>query len=192
MSISLKENDYLFYLYTDHSSPSDVAYQALIDISQSFHPISMEEIIRNSLDKPIVKDNPFYFSISHSNALIIIGISLSPIGVDCEFHKKRNFTGMIHKTFSDEEKRQYEMNPSLSSFYMIWCQKEALLKYTGIGIRHPNLKEVNTCNVPEYLRFKEKRYILPPKLVTHKSTKYSLAVAHHKPLIIQDIKKLTY
>lgn len=67
--------------------------------------------------KPYVKDNPFYFSLSHSGKYAVCAISNTPVGVDIEFDKPLPIR--IRKRFADN--------------VLEWTEKEAKGKVTGNG-----------------------------------------------------------
>ena len=66
-----------------------------------------------------------YFSISHSKAHILVGISRHDIGVDIEEHRALR-PGLFERLFSPEMR-------SCFSFWEGWCAREAIFKLTGRG-----------------------------------------------------------
>ncbi len=69
---------------------------------------SLMEFLRNQYGKPYLKNNPFYFNLSHTKTNAFLGIHLScPIGVDIENHRISNLGA--------------------------WCAEEAYLKAVGTG-----------------------------------------------------------
>ncbi len=75
------------------------------------------------------KDN-YYFSLSHSNDYVVLGVSDSEIGVDIEMKRSRN-PKLADYVFSDSEKATLKEE---MDFYRLWTSKESLVKYVGFGI----------------------------------------------------------
>ena len=75
------------------------------------------------------KDN-YYFSLSHSNDYVVLGVSDSEIGVDIEMKRSRN-PKLADYVFSDLEKAALKDE---MDFYRFWTSKESLVKYVGFGI----------------------------------------------------------
>ena len=75
------------------------------------------------------KDN-YYFSLSHSNDYVVLGVSDSEIGVDIEMKRSRN-PKLADYVFSDLEKAALKEE---MDFYRFWTSKESLVKYVGFGI----------------------------------------------------------
>jgi len=71
--------------------------------------------------KPCIKNNPIYFSISHSKYLIGILFDINPVGLDIEFKRKRNYKSILeyfnfYNEISEEE------------FFQLWTSYEAEFK----------------------------------------------------------------
>ena len=79
-----------------------------------------EIIIENK--KPRFKSAPIHFSISHSRNIVLAGFNTSPVGVDVEYLKLRNF-GAILKYLKSEH-----IEASMESFYAFWTAYEAKIK----------------------------------------------------------------
>ena len=75
------------------------------------------EILTDKNGKPFVKENPFYFSISHSGKYAVCALSDSPVGIDIE----------LKKEFSPKFKDRFAENT------LDWTKKEAKGKLTGNG-----------------------------------------------------------
>ena len=89
--------------------------------------------------KPILGgDMPFHFNVSHSEDLMLIALSPSPIGIDVEHIRPLDELDMMAKSvFSPEELdlwRRLKPEAKLESFFRLWTRKEALLKGIGLGI----------------------------------------------------------
>lgn len=90
------------------------------------------EFLYTETGKPYIKDNPFYFSLSHSGNYAAAAVSDFPVGIDIETVGEIK-DSVIKRVCSDEE-RAYINKTSRDSFYKIWTYKEAYLKMTGDGI----------------------------------------------------------
>lgn len=90
------------------------------------------EFLYTKNGKPYIKDNPFYFSLSHSGDFAAAAVSDCPVGIDIEAIGEIK-DSVIKRVCSDEE-ISYIKNTSKDSFYKIWTYKEAYLKMTGDGI----------------------------------------------------------
>lgn len=106
--------------------------------------------------KPYLKEYPdFHFNISHSDDLVAVAFSNTPVGVDIE--KLRDVNLKIAKRYFAEDEKQFVKDSE--SFFYVWTRKEALLKQTGEGIR----KELSSFSVLENKNIKtikQDNYIL--------------------------------
>jgi len=90
--------------------------------------------------KPFLKNNPIdiQFNVSHSENLALYGFTLKkPIGVDIQ--KKYPMINMkiAERFFNAEELRLLKKSASEMQsdvFYVLWTQKEAQVKASGVGI----------------------------------------------------------
>ena len=81
---------------------------------------NFEILIKNN--KPYIKNNPLYFSISHSNNIVLVAFCDCEIGADIEFVKQRNFKELY---------RRLNINTndlSIENFYKFWTQYESKIK----------------------------------------------------------------
>lgn len=87
--------------------------------------------------KPCFADYPrFHFNISHTEDLVAVAFSDSPIGIDVEH--VRHAKERVAKRFFHEEEYQTLMQQPLEKqdeyFTALWVLKEAYVKCTGEGI----------------------------------------------------------
>lgn len=171
------------YVFSTQNLSAAENNQFLVNSLQNFDPdFSVGKIIRDEFGKPYIIHNPFYFSLSHSNDLLVIACSSSPIGIDCEFHKERKFEAISNRYYADAE--QIFAKNDIANFYQVWGQKEALLKTIGVGIRI-DLKSLNSFSYQQDLEFNHKLYRFAPLLTNiHLIDKYTVIVNHTKPLKI--------
>lgn len=95
--------------------------------------------ISNEYGKPYLENNEeFYFSISHSGAYVICGISTEEVGVDIELIKPIDIEPFA-KVFTETEYQEIvdSGNNSLNQFYTYWTLKESYIKYKGKGLSIP-------------------------------------------------------
>ena len=104
------------------------AYMLLCSLTDEEHI----EFLYTKNGKPYIKDNPFYFSLSHSGNFAAAAVSDFPVGIDIETIGEIK-DSVIKRVCSDEE-TAYINKTSRDSFYKIWTYKEAYLKMTGDGI----------------------------------------------------------
>lgn len=74
-----------------------------------------------------------FFSISHSGREVFLLIYQSPVAIDCEQLKERNFAAIID--FLPQLKSQYKnSNNALVDFYLAWTRYEAQTKLLGQSV----------------------------------------------------------
>lgn len=88
------------------------------------------EILKNENGKPYIKDNPFYFNISHSHDYYLIVCSCFPIGIDIEKRKERNYRLLAKRYYTSSEQEYVDKNGK-QGFFDIWSMKESYTKYLG-------------------------------------------------------------
>ena len=81
------------------------------------------EIIREEGAKPRFDAQDVHFNLSHSDGVLLVGISHTPIGVDIEKVRPIDFKKF---DFIDAEDEQ--------EFFEKWTERESWLKFTGEGI----------------------------------------------------------
>lgn len=95
--------------------------------------------------QPWIREHPLCCSITHSGKCIAVAYSSeSPIGIDLEQHRKRNFHRLVSNCFHPDEVRSFNRlghNEQLTWFYRYWTTKEALAKVTGEGIGFAHLRK---------------------------------------------------
>ncbi len=89
-------------------------------------------LIRKQNNKPYIKNNKIYFSISHSNGFVILAYDNKPIGCDIQCIVGLDFSKITKSIFSVEENLLInKQKKSFDAFYKIWCCKESLIKISG-------------------------------------------------------------
>lgn len=93
--------------------------------------------------KPGVKGNPLFFSLSHSEDLVVLAVSKTPIGVDIE--QIRDISPRLARKYFTPDEKEYLFGhapkdvdwdrvmtpPERLRFFEIWTAKEAYLKCMG-------------------------------------------------------------
>jgi phosphopantetheinyl transferase len=85
------------------------------------------EILSDGNGRPYVNGNPFFFSMSHTGDLLVIAVDNSPIGVDAELMKERDFAKLSAWFFG-------EPVCDREDFYRRWTRFEAGLKLAGLPL----------------------------------------------------------
>ena len=113
-------------------------------------------ITTNQFGKPVLCNyNDYYFSISHSEKLIVYTSDNNPIGIDTEYIRTYN-RKLARRFFHNEE---YTYLESISShiqnteFTRIWTMKEAYVKQNGSGLAMP-LDSFSVLSKPDTYNFK--------------------------------------
>ena len=89
------------------------------------------EVLYTAQGKPYLEKGEKHFSISHSGEMVIMAFSDSPVGIDIELIKNRDYQKISQKYFIEQEQSRIS---SLESFLVVWTKKESFLKYTGDGL----------------------------------------------------------
>ena len=116
---------------------------------------------------PIISNLPknIYISLSHSNGLICLAISGSPIGIDIEAATKhRDFLTLAKTIMSDDEVNYYIQNASTHAdlFYRMWCAKEAY--YKALPSSEQSATSLDKIFSPALLENKESWFLLEGKI----------------------------
>ncbi len=97
--------------------------------------IPANQLVRKQNKKPFIKSNKIYFSISHSNGLVVLAYDNKPVGCDIETIVESDFNKISKNIFSVEENLLVnKQEKSFDVFYKIWCCKESLIKILDLGI----------------------------------------------------------
>lgn len=88
--------------------------------------------------KPILKNRPLFFNLSHSGDLMAVAFTLDgPLGLDIEQISPRlHARDIARRYFSERECGEIETDDEaayLRGFFRLWTAKEALMKATALG-----------------------------------------------------------
>ena len=115
----------------------EIIIKALLDFQGA--EVSFSDFLKDKNGKPYIKNLPdFHFNISHSENAVVVAISNSEVGIDCE--KLRSADLRIAKRRFTEKEYAYITEDSSNTdlrFFEIWTKKEAFLKQNGKGITLP-------------------------------------------------------
>lgn len=112
------------------------------------------EFLYNEHGKPYMANGP-HFSISHCKAGIAVAIDDKPVGIDMEAIRHAD-DDLIQRVMCAREVQMIsEAAMPDSMFTRLWTQKEAVVKYQGIGIEsfeqlQTVLSEYRNTGTPEY------------------------------------------
>ena len=118
---------------------SSIGYYLLIKyLKEDFNiEINDDDILTNKFDKPYIKNNPIYFSISHSLNFVGVLLSDNECGLDIQHDDNLTHEKLAKKILLDKEYEMYEKNRDI--LFKKWVQIEAYYKKMGTGIKYNNL-----------------------------------------------------
>ena len=95
--------------------------------------------------KPYVKDNPFYFNLSHSKGLCACVVASFPCGIDVEYVKE--YSKKIKDAYFSKEEKELMLNSDNKNdtFFKIWTLKESYVKMKSLGLF--NIKDINVLSL---------------------------------------------
>lgn len=101
------------------------------------------EIRITTKGKPFLSGSEIYFNLSHSENLMVVGLSLqAEIGIDLQkVYPITNHQTILKNFFSVKEEAYLNSLPEesfLDNFFTIWTAKEAYLKGIGEGFQYPS------------------------------------------------------
>ncbi|MBA4186659.1 MAG: hypothetical protein C0467_01435 [Planctomycetaceae bacterium] len=88
--------------------------------------------------KPILASGGLHFNVTHTDAIALIALANSPVGVDVEqVRKLANPAGLVERFFSVAECAAYrKLAPEwqMRGFFRAWTCKEAIIKTMGMSV----------------------------------------------------------
>jgi len=103
---------------------------------------TMPEIAKGERGKPYFLTGDLHFSITHTKKRVFCAISDKPVGIDAEDLTRRVSPTLADKVLSANERAIYDAAPEEQKneiLLRLWVMKEALVKFTGDGLRgYPN------------------------------------------------------
>lgn len=112
----------------------------LADMYRERTGLPLPRILVTERGKPYFKDDPLYFSISHTKRRVFCALSDRPVGLDAEELDRDIDLRLADKILSPQERRQYDAAPDRRlALLRFWVLKEAAAKLSGEGLRgYPN------------------------------------------------------
>lgn len=144
-----KYNEYYAKLQINQNEKQQQKLVGRVLLSELLN-LSTDDLINNriinfdKLGHPTLDNNNVFFSISHSNDLVIVVISNEEVGVDLEKIRPFSFSKIKH-AFTDSELQYLQLNPVRT--LKLWTIKEAVLKLLGVGLMgRPQSVHINLNN----------------------------------------------
>ena len=104
----------------------------------------------DQFEKPYLPQHPdFHFNLSHSGDYLVCVTDCSPIGIDIERVRKRDFDSIKQYFYSTEEIEymdQCSEDKKEAAFFDIWTRKESYVKAIGKGLSI-DFKSFTTINI---------------------------------------------
>lgn len=99
-----------------------------------------DEIVFNQYGKPLFKNLPVHFNISHTKGAVACAVQNTPVGVDIQ-EKVSDHDAIMHRVCTEREVESVLKadDPALE-FTLLWTLKESILKCIGTGIGGSMLK----------------------------------------------------
>lgn len=92
------------------------------------------KLLYNEHGKPYLRNNKYYFNLSHSGGYVVLALSDTEVGIDIERLREKR-TNVAKRFFCKEE---YEnILSSDKKFLEYWTMKEAFVKCCGSGLDIP-------------------------------------------------------
>lgn len=111
-----------------YSSQKIQSHDFLFRILTKYYGIAKQPLLYNEQGKPYLKDNPLFFSVSHSQDVIAVAVCDVPVGLDVEYIKKTKQYLAIRNRLSPTEQAEITDMPI---FLEHWTVKESYIKYQG-------------------------------------------------------------
>lgn len=93
--------------------------------------------------RPVVRDNPLHFSLSHTGGLCLLAFAATPVGVDIEAVPALSVAEEVGAALHPREAAELSAFDAVdrpAAFARTWARKEAYLKGLGTGLgRSPSL-----------------------------------------------------
>lgn len=97
----------------------------------------VENIRFNAYGKPYI-ENGMFFSLAHSGEFVVLAVDASPVGIDIELRKKREYMGIAGLSLHPKELEQLQKSADQEKmFYSLWVLKESFVKQKGVGFHMP-------------------------------------------------------
>ena len=127
------------------------------------------DFLYNEQGKPYWEHGP-YFSISHCKEGIAVVVGDEPVGIDIEGIRHAD-ADLIRRTMNEREQEQITSD---RAFTRLWTQKEAVVKWQGVGIA--GFEQLQTLLIPSY----DLDVTKPRMIETFEKENYIYSIAYGK------------
>lgn len=101
--------------------------------------------------KPFLRNNPCFFSVSHSGGFVAVAVADEEIGIDIETIKQRR-QSVEKRVFNESEIKLIDESADCDeAFYRLWTLKESYLKAIGTGF-NSNAREICFSSLGNFLQ----------------------------------------
>ena len=111
--------------------------------------IQAHSIVQGEHGKPVFKDIPLYFNLSHAGDCVVCALADEPVGIDVEhlsrFEKRIQCERLMERILTEEEKYLWKQNMTVEAALGFWTRKESYVKMTGKGLTC-DFKSVDTLH----------------------------------------------
>ncbi|MBQ3903328.1 MAG: 4'-phosphopantetheinyl transferase superfamily protein [Lachnospiraceae bacterium] len=92
-------------------------------------------ITTGKYEKPYVRDDSFFFNISHTSGAVLAAAGFSPLGADIQKIMEKDYGPVAKRFLKPKEYSLITRSPEpQKEFARLWTLKESYTKYTGEGI----------------------------------------------------------
>ena len=127
---------YVFFIQEQNPRTSEARIIQCARMASVYLSVSLEQspsIQRSACGKPFFKNNPLFFSISHSGSYWLAAFASFPVGADIQEHRPCNME-LISRRFHEKEQLWLAEHGEAEYFFRIWAAKESYVKLLGTGI----------------------------------------------------------
>lgn len=119
-------------------APESIRQLTVSQILSKLHAPMEAEYTYGEKGKPYFKEEPVYFSLSHSGDYVFGVFSEREIGADIQYEKPDYSERIVSRFFTEKEQKLWQGCSDKEArrrlFYKLWTRKEAYGKLTGDGI----------------------------------------------------------
>lgn len=115
----------------------EISHKLLEDMLFENYGIKNPQFEYGEYRKPFLSDyKNIFFSISHCNKAVCVGISDENIGIDIEIIKKHS-ENVVKRVFTEKEASELAKSTEKDKlFFQLWTLKESVVKFDGKGISY--------------------------------------------------------
>ena len=115
----------------------EISHKLLEDMLFENYGIKNPQFEYGEYGKPFLSDyKNIFFSISHCNKAVCVGVSDKNIGVDIEIIKKHS-ENVVKRVFTEKEASELAKSTEKDKFFFqLWTLKESVVKFDGKGISY--------------------------------------------------------